>query len=567
MPNFGEIIKRIQELFNKLNNTQKIILGGIVLAIVVAVVFLASFSSKTTYTMLYKSPLAPEEYARITKKLGEWNVKFDSKEDKYILLKDEESSRNIRMKLGQEGIIPNNVKGWELFDTQKFTTTDFERNVNLQRAIIGEMTKHLKSLEDVEDVSIEVSFPKDSLYQDYQAPITASVVIVPKAYSDITENKNKVKGIVNLVAFGIPNLKAENIVVVDNKGNVLSDLLIPDDASENLKLAREHLKIKERERALIISRIKEDLKKSIDPDRLIVTADIEFDWTKKKTEGDKIVPIVVKEDNPLTPYDESEVQVNVPVSEKKTTEDFKGPAYIPEGPAGVENNVPPGLKDKIDRFTHYNKNENIVNYQNSKEKTQEEKAPYEVKRVSVAVSIDGVWEIIRNDSGDPVVTNGGKIARVYHPVDNDSLKNYEAWVKAAVNYNPKRGDDVVVNTISFDHSKDFDKEDESIRRKVQLRRTLFASIIVLFFLFLATLAYRAAAREIERRRRLREEEIARQQQAMREAALRAAEEEAATVELSIEEKARAELLENAINLSRERPDDVARLIRTWLAEE
>lgn len=567
MPNFGEIIKRIQELFNKLNNTQKIILGGIVLAIVVAVVFLASFSSKTTYTMLYKSPLAPEEYARITKKLGEWNVKFDSKDDKYILLKDEDSSRTIRMRLGQEGIIPNNVKGWELFDTQKFTTTDFERNVNLQRAIIGEMTKHLKSLEDVEDVSIEVSFPKDSLYQDYQAPITASVVIVPKAYSDITENKNKVKGIVNLVAFGIPNLKADNIVVVDNKGNVLSDLLVPDDATENLKIAREHLKIKERERAQIISRIKEDLKKSIDPSRLIVTADIEFDWTKKKTEGDKIVPIVVKEDNPLTPYDESEVQVNVPISEKKTTEEFKGPAYIPEGPAGVENNVPPGLKDKIDRFTHYNKNENIVNYQNSKEKTQEEKAPYEVKRVSVAVSIDGVWEIVRNDSGDPVVTNGGKIARVYHPVDSESLKNYEAWVKAAVNYNPKRGDDVVVNTISFDHSKDFDKEDESIRRKVQLRRTLFASIIVLFFLFLATLAYRAAAREIERRRRLREEEIARQQQAMREAALRAAEEEAATVELSIEEKARAELLENAINLSRERPDDVARLIRTWLAEE
>jgi flagellar M-ring protein FliF len=89
----------------------------------------------------------------------------------------------------------------------------------------------------------------------------------------------------------------------------------------------------------------------------------------------------------------------------------------------------------------------------------------------------------------------------------------------------------------------------------------------LFFLFLATLGYRGLARELERRRRLREEEIARQQQAMREAALRAAEEEAATVELSIEEKARAELLENAMNLSRERADDVARLIRTWLAEE
>lgn len=567
MPNFAEIFKKIQELFNKLTNVQKIILGGILLAVVVAVVFLANFSSRTTYSLLFKSPLAPEEFARVTKKLSEWNVRFDTKDDKFILMRDESAGRNIRMRLGQEGIIPNSIKGWELFDTQRFTTTDFERNVNLQRAIIGEMTKHLKSLDDVEDVSIEVSFPKETLYQDYQAPMTASVVVVPRAYSDLVENKNKIKGIVNLVAFGIPNLKAENIVVVDNKGHVLSDLLVPDDASEGLKIAREHLKIKERERALIISRIKEDLKRSVDPARLIVSADVEFDWTRKRSEGDRIVPIVVKEDNPLTPYDESEVQVNVPLSEKKTTEEFRGPAYIPEGPAGVENNVPPGLKDKIDRFTHYNKNENIVNYQNSREKTVEEKAPYEIKRISVAVSIDGVWEILRNESGDAIVTNGGRIARAYHPVDSESLRNYEAWVKAAVNYNPKRGDEVVVNTISFDHTKEFEKEDEAIRRRVQLRRTLFASIVILFVLFLSTLAYRAIAREMERRRRLREEEIARQQQAMREAALRAAEEEAATVELSIEEKARAELLENAINLSRERPDDVARLIRTWLAEE
>jgi len=567
MPNFGEILKKIQEMFNKLTSMQKIILGVIVLGIVASVIFLANFSTKQTFSLLYKSPLSPEEYARVTKKLSEWNVKFDTKDDRYILLKDDSQSRMIRMKLGQEGIIPSNVKGWELFDTQKFTTTDFERNVNLQRAIIGEMVRHLKSLDDIEDVSIEISFPKETLYSDYQAPTTASVLITPKPYSDIVENKGKVKGIVNLVAYGIPNLEPENIVVVDNKGNVLSDLLIPDEGSESLKLAREHLKIKERERAVLIARIKEALKQSISPERIIVSADIEFDWTKRKSEADKIIPIVKKEDNPLTPYDESEVELNVPISEKKTTEDFKGPAYIPEGPAGVENNVPPGLKDKIDRFTHYNKNEDIVNYQNSKQKVMEEKAPYEIKRISVAVAIDGIWEIQRKDDGDPIITNGGRIVRVYHPVDEESLKNYESWVKAAVNYDIKRGDDVVVKTIPFDHTKEFEKEDEKIRRKIQLRKTLLASIVVLFFLFLATLVYRAIAREVERRRRLREEEIARQQQAMREAALRAAEEEAATVELSIEEKARAELLENAINISRERPDDVARLIRTWLAEE
>ncbi|MGC8765117.1 MAG: flagellar basal-body MS-ring/collar protein FliF [Brevinematia bacterium] len=567
MPDFKEIFNKLKETFQKLSLVQKLILGGILLGLIIAVILMGSFSAKPTYSMLYKSPLTPEEYARVTKKLAEWNVKFETKDDKYILVKDENQSRTLRMRLGQEGIIPSTIKGWELFDTQKFTTTDFERNVNLQRAIIGEMIKHLKTLEDIEDVNIEVAFPKERLYSEYQGETTASVVIVPAPHSDIAENKQKIKGIVKLVAMGIPNLKEGNIVVVDNKGNVLSDLLTPDEAGENIKIAKEHLKIKARETAALIGKIKEALKNSIDEKRLLITADIEFDWTKKKVEQDKIIPIVVKEDNPLTPYDESEVQVNVPVSEKKTKEDFKGPAYIPEGPAGVENNVPPGLKDKIDRFTHYTKDENIVNYQNSKEKVEAVKAPYEIKKVSVAVAIDGVWEIQRNESGDPIITNGGRIVRVYKPVSEEELRSYEDWVKAAINYDAKRGDEVVVRTISFDHTQEFEKEDEKIRKRIQLRRTLVASIIVLFFLFIATLLYRWIAREIEKRRRLREEEIARQQQAMREAALRAAEEEAATVELSIEEKARAELLENAINIARERPDDVARLIRTWLAEE
>ena len=65
----------------------------------------------------------------------------------------------------------------------------------------------------------------------------------------------------------------------------------------------------------------------------------------------------------------------------------------------------------------------------------------------------------------------------------------------------------------------------------------------------------------------REEQLALEQQRMREAALRAAEEEGIDVELSLEEKARMELQQNAINLAKERPDDVAQLLRTWLAEE
>ena len=66
---------------------------------------------------------------------------------------------------------------------------------------------------------------------------------------------------------------------------------------------------------------------------------------------------------------------------------------------------------------------------------------------------------------------------------------------------------------------------------------------------------------------MKEEQLALEQQKMREAALRAAEEEGVDVELSLEEKARLELQKNAVNLAKERPDEVAQLLKTWLAEE
>ena len=94
-----------------------------------------------------------------------------------------------------------------------------------------------------------------------------------------------------------------------------------------------------------------------------------------------------------------------------------------------------------------------------------------------------------------------------------------------------------------------------------------AILIALAVLFVGTVLFKAVQREIERRRRAREEALALEQQRMREAALKAAEDEGVDVELSLEERARLELQQSALQLAKERPDDVANLLRTWLAEE
>jgi flagellar M-ring protein FliF len=147
------------------------------------------------------------------------------------------------------------------------------------------------------------------------------------------------------------------------------------------------------------------------------------------------------------------------------------------------------------------------------------------------------------------------------------MRGFEAIVKGAIGFNPARKDRVVVQNIQFDRTEEFETEDAYLKRREQMRKTLLSALIALFAIFIVTIAYRAIAREVARKKRLREEELARQQQLMREAALRTAEAEGVEVELSAEERARLEMQENVMNIAREHPEEVAKLIRTWLAEE
>jgi len=562
---FKKIVSQVKGIISKLDKKQKIIFSAISGVVFIVLMVAVSSSSTPTMTYLFKKPMSRSDYARITKKLQEYGAAFKTEDDRFVVVKDEKTGSRLRMKLGQDKLLPEGIKGWELFDTEKWTTTDFERNVMKRRAIIGAMTSHLKMLDDVEDVKLTVSMPSASLYIKSDQPWKAAVTLVKKPFSDLYKNKKKIKGIINLVANGIDKLKRENIVITDEKGNILSDF--SEEGKVNyLARAKDEYKLKESFRINLENRIRVRLKKILGADRFDLTIKYELDFDQATISKDEIIPIVTQKDDPETPYSEYKFKLKAPTSSKSVTENFKGPTYIPEGPAGTENNVPPGMKEKINRFSHYTKNEKINNFEYSKMKTSTKKAPYRIKKIAVAAWIDGVWEKVYKN-GELVITKNDSIKRIYTPVDKEVLKNIEDIVRKAIAYNAARGDQVVVKNIQFDRREEFRLEDEEIRRKERIRKTLIAAVAALFVLFLGTLMYKAIAKEIARRKRIKEEELALQQQRMREQALKAAEEEGVEVELSLEEKARMEMEENAINMAREHPEDVAALVRTWLLED
>ena len=268
-------------------------------------------------------------------------------------------------------------------------------------------------------------------------------------------------------------------------------------------------------------------------------------------------------DLPETPYPDRELMPNgtLTVSENNRQERFRGNGFTPGGPTGTEQQLPPGYQDLDYQRSEYGNNDVIKNYDYNRIDKDIIRQPWEEQARSVAIMVDGIW--IRKGPKE----DGSGWEREYKAPSEEELKKLEKLLKASMLYKGSRGDQIAVEHMQKDRTAQFEAEDADLRQKLMIQRLLVVSAAALVGFLLLYFLYRAIKNEIARRRRLREEELAAQQQLMREAALRVADEGAAEVELSVDEKARREMLENAITLAREKPDEVAKLLRTWLNEE
>jgi flagellar M-ring protein FliF len=563
---------RIAGGWKKWTLVQRIIFAAVIISAIGGFGFLAAFSSSPSMTpLLYRAIPDQTEMARITQRLDQEGIPYQLTADSRVLVSDEKTAQRMRAVLAREDLIPAGSDPWQIFDVERWTITDFERNVNLRRAITRELVQHITALEDVDAASADIVIPEDKLFVEQQDPVTASIIITPKPGSDLTENRKKLEGIEKLVRYAIPGLKAENITITDNRGIPLNDFAGFADM-DRLALTQRELKIVRDLELQYKNSILSALQDIYGKNRVrIINLNIDVDTSKKTIQDEKHSPIIVTPDNPRTPYDESAEEgakvLSITISKDISDERFKGTGIIPQGPPGVEGQVPPAYKDLENQFGEYSKSEIKQNEVVNTTVTNEEKTPWETKRVTAAVAIDGIWKWRRDEKGDVMLNVSGGIEREYVPVADEELAKAAALVRDAVGYSRDRGDSVTVQHIVFDRTTQHDQEDRDFRSRQQMQRVILSVIIAIGVLLISFITFRLISRELERRRRAREDAAALAAQQAREAALLGAEQEGVEIEMSVEERARLEMQENAINLAREHPGDVAQLLRTWMMEE
>lgn len=559
---------RIKGLWGKWTLVQKLILAGVLVVVVGGIVALLSISSSPGQVALIDTPVTDQiQRDKIILRLNEENVHASVSADGIIYVNDDLTARRMRAILIREDLLPSNVDPWSIFDVERWTTTDFERNINKRRAITEEVRKMLESLDDIDSavVAVNVSNNQEALFKEDVQSTTVAVTITPKPGSDITTNRKKIEGIKKIVQFAVGGLSEDSIRISDNTGVLISDF---DDMKDWDRLSRieKEQKLIARLEAEYRAKVLNALQQIYGEDRVReLNVKIEMDMSDKSIQTRDYLPTVIRADNPSTPYDDSVIVESVTLSSETSTTRWQGSGFNPEGPEGVEGQTAPAYKDMSNLYglteqSIVKKNELV-----GQRDTSEVVSP-SMGRRTVSVNIDGSWVKSRDANGDLIVTNG-VIEREYTPLTTEELQSATKIVQDAIGYNRARGDSVSVLNIRFDRSAEFEREDAEYLRRRQTEVTILITLLAVAGLLFVFVIYRMIVREVERRRRLAEEARMRQYQMERDRSIIDAENAGMEVSMSVEERRRMELQENAVNMAKEHPENVALLIRTWLMEE
>lgn len=566
---FKKNLGTIKEKWGKWTPVQRIILAAIVVIIIAAIVILARVSSSPSTVRLFNSPVTDEvQREKIITRLDQDNVKSYVSDDGYISVDDEKTAKKWRSQLVSEGYTPSRKDPFSLFDTTKWTRNNFDDQVNFKRSLESQVKEHLESVDGIRSANVILSLPEESLFAETQKPITASVILDAETGSDILNSKSRIKGLQNLIKYSVEGLTDENITITDQStGEQINDFegMAETDRINNVSKQEKIIRQLESEYS---SKVLKSLQSTFTPDRVKVTnMVIDMDMSQKSSTSKVYTGITIKPDNPNTVYDDSETVQSLVLSEETVDKKFNGTGYNPEGPAGVEGQNPPVYSDMSNVIGQSTENGAKRNYALNEKNTNEIESPQKGRR-TISVNIDGNWTYpLYDENGKVRLSSTGGYEREYTPISEEDLARVTKLVQDAVGYDAQRGDSVTVTNIQFDRTQQFRDEDAAFIKSQQTKKTIFYVLLGIAVVLVAFIAFRIISREIERRRRLREEELLRKQQAEREQALWDAKNEGMEVTMSVEERKRAELQENAIAMAKEHPEDVAMLIRTWLREE
>ncbi len=400
-----------------------LVTAGVIAAVLGLFVFLTTRLTTPSMALLY-GDLTMADSSRIVTKLESMNVPHEIRGNGSAVLVPSDQVTRLRMAIAQEGLPTGGSMGYEIFDrSESLGTSSFVLNINHLRALEGELARTIASLNYVRSARVHLALPKRELFSRDQQEPTASVVLQMNGGRRL--DKGEVQGIQNLVAAAVPKLKPSKISILDGQGTLLARARDEAAGSDSTTANGEDVKSTYEARASRM--IEEMLERVVGPNRVRaeVTAEMDFDRISTTSES----------------YDPDGQVVRSTQSVEETSRSRDGET---QSPVSVASNIPPPLSQPqaapptvSGNTAQSNRNEETVNYEISRTTKVHVRESGMVKRVSVAVVVDGTY------------ADNGSGQRTYQPRSAEDIEQLTKLVKSAVGYDENRGDKVELVNLRF----------------------------------------------------------------------------------------------------------------------
>jgi flagellar M-ring protein FliF len=416
----------VESFLQTLRNLGTLRLAGIGAAVLVTVgslIFFAGQWSTPNLALLY-SDLSPADGGAIVQQLEAQQIPFKASPDGTRIEVPADQVGRLRMMMAQQGIPSGGNIGNEIFNQPEgLGTTAFQQQMQQLRAKEGELVRSIQTLQQVQNARVHLVLPKRELFARQAQTATASVLLKLRPGKPLS--KEQVAAIQQLVATAVPQMEPANVSILDDKGNLLSRGLRPNTPEAMAASAEERRLARERE---LTQTIEELLGRSVGQGRVQAQVSVEMDFDRITTNSEIYDPEgqVVRGTQSVTENSESNNRDGV-------------------DPVTVANNLPNA--DAANNIAGANsetrsRSEETVNYEISKTTKVHERETGQVRRMSVAVLVDGNYTTAEDGT------------RTYAPRSDAELAQLQRLVQSAVGVDPSRGDNVEVISMQFSRPED-----------------------------------------------------------------------------------------------------------------
>ncbi|NOU20838.1 MAG: flagellar M-ring protein FliF [Methyloglobulus sp.] len=383
------------------------------------------WSQEPSYGRLY-SEIGEKDVSEILEVLNTQGIKYKVETGSGAIMVPTDEVEEVKLKLAGLGLPRTNSLGYELLSKdQGFGSSKSLEMVRFQRALEGEIAQTITAIQSVKSARVLLAIPQQSVFVRERKKPSASVIV--SLYQGRSLDKGQIESIIHLVASSVPQLEADQVTVVDQKGQLLNSR----DSSSVSSLTSKQFDYKKNFEEHLMERIENILAPLVgDGMRVQISADLDF------TETDKTQELF----DPKTTVLRSE-QTSEELSKLPATQGVPGALSNQPTPAGVAPQTTPAAgsaaNSAVDPASSSSTKNATRNFEVDKTITHTRSATGLLRRLSVAVVVDD-RRVVQAD--------GKTTAQTYKPED---ITRFSDLVKQAVGFDNARGDQVTVSNVAF----------------------------------------------------------------------------------------------------------------------